>query len=105
MKSNVEREDPICTLTYGIEEQSFKAGDWVAVEYEGKKYYEIVTNVSGEGAAREVEVSVMHDILGGCFKWPSREDKVYYTLDKVLRKISPSVPAGSREKFRFVDYM
>ena len=107
MKNNLEREDPICTVTYGnnIDEQLYKTGDWVAVVYEGKEYRGIVTNVAGEGTAREVEVSVMHPILGGCFKWPAKEDKVYYPFDKVLCKTVPPVPAGSRGQFQFVDFM
>ena len=39
----------MCSFTYGIAEKPYETGDQLAVDYEREEYYEIVTNVVGEG--------------------------------------------------------
>lgn len=99
MKNKFERE-PICLITYSPVEKNhtYEENDWVVVKYDEKEYRGIVTSVV-EG---EVEVSVMIETLNGCYKWPSRDDKVFYTVENVIRKTLAPVPAGNRF-FRFDD--
>jgi hypothetical protein len=111
MKNHLER-DPIRSITYENEEvcmkgeetnqasSLYKKDDWVAVIYDGKEYYGFVTNVETGEETTEIEVNVMQEVRKGCFKWPEKEDKVFYPIDNVLRKVAPPVPTCSRF-FRF----
>ena len=48
----------------------------------------------------DIEVSVMHKSKGN-FKWPQKEDKIFYNLDDILKIIDPPIPTGNKGQFKF----
>ena len=78
----------------------YKIGDWVLVRYDSQKYPGEVTKVIGS----ELEVSTMEKShTGTSWKWPSNEDKIFYSLHDVIRNIKPPVCTGLRGQFKFID--
>ena len=51
----------------------------------------------------DIEVSVMHKSESN-FKWPQKEDKIFYSLDDVLKIIDLPIPTGNRGQFKFKEY-
>ena len=41
--------------------------------------------------------------LGKNWKWPTKEDKIYYAVGDVIGLIKPPEVVGSRGQFTFVD--
>lgn len=69
---------------------NLQLNDWVVVNYESAFYPGVITQLYEEDA----EVSVMHRAEGH-FKWPTVEDKIFYSLENVVRTISPPIPIGN----------
>ena len=49
------------------------------------------------------EVSVMVKV-GNYWKWPSKEDKIFYTKDKVKKVIQPPILVNACEHYSFIDF-
>lgn len=95
-------EEKFVITEYGQQSCSFyKIGQWVVVDYDGKKYPGEVTALHIE--AELVEVSVMHSKFGQTWAWPVKEDKILYSLDRIVKTISPPIPADRRNHFKFQD--
>lgn len=70
------------------------------VTYDGMKFPGIVTKVK----ELEVEVNVMYvSKTGAYYKWPEEEDKIFYPLENVIKKIAPTTFVGKRGHFSFSD--
>lgn len=78
------------------ESDNLELRDWVVVSYESTHYPGCITQIIRE----EIEVSVMHRAEGH-FKWPKVEDKIFYSKQNILKKISPPIPIGNRGQFIF----
>ena len=74
-------------------------GDWVLVRYDDDIFPGEITQI----AANEYEVRVMVKAAGSTWKWPRKEDKVWYNMENVVKQISPPDVAGSRGQFVFRD--
>lgn len=77
-----------------------KLHDWVDVLRcdESPLYPGCITQINGD----EIEVSVMHKAVGH-FKGPTVEDKIFYTQENIVKKISPPIQIGSRGQFTFTE--
>ena len=78
---------------------SWKVGDWVIVEYDSQMYPgEVLTIKSTDTYVHAMTKS------GGYWKWPETDgknmDTVWYKKEKVMCKISPPVPVGSRGQYK-----
>lgn len=73
---------------------SFKAGDFVVVNFENQLFPGKVTDVKDEGYM--VSVMVRSKIY---WKWPARPDEILYSTNEVLYSIDPPRPVGRRGLF------
>jgi len=73
-------------------------GKWVLVKYDNKKFPGEIVKVMGE----ECEVTVMH-ASGKFWKWPQKEDKIFYDQKNIVKMLRPPEVAGSRGQFVFED--
>ena len=80
--------------------EQLNVGEWVVVCYEGEKFPGEITSTSSEN--QDVEVRVMHK-SGSGWKWPTRDDKIFYKVEDIECKIKPLTAAGSRGQFVFED--
>ena len=48
----------------------------------------------------DIEVSIKHKSVSN-FKWPQKEDNIFYSLDDVLKNIDLPIPTGNRGQFKF----
>ena len=80
--------------------EQLNVGEWVVVCYEGEKFPGEITSTSSEN--QDVEVRVMHK-NGSGWKWPTRDDKIFYKVEDIECKIKPPTAAGSRGQFVFED--
>ena len=53
-------------------------GDWVIAQYDEKSYPGVVDIVG----LNDVQVSVMHRMFTGFWKWPEKADRIFYPIDK-----------------------
>ena len=61
-------------------------GDWIQVNYVGQKFPGEVPNIIG----LDFEVNVMHTAIGAFWKWPQKEDKIFYQKENIIKKLDPS---------------
>ena len=80
--------------------EQLNVGEWVVVCYEGDKFPGEITSTSSDN--QDVEVRVMHK-SGSGWKWPTREDNIFYKVEDIECKIKPPTSAGSRGQFVFED--
>ena len=73
-------------------------GNWIVVLYDNEEYPGEVTGVFDN----DVEVNVMHK-TGNAWKWPTKQDKILYGKDSIVRRVSPPKAAGHRGQFTFDD--
>ena len=66
------------------------------VNYDNTNFPGEVIKVVGE----ECEVTVMHK-SGKFWKWPQREDKIFYNQKSVIKVLRPPQVAGCRGQFTF----
>jgi hypothetical protein len=52
----------------------------------------------------QYEVSVMVKV-GKYWKWPSREDKIFYHKDQIRNILQPPTLVNSREHYNFTDFI
>ena len=79
----------------------WKVGGWVLVEYDGHNYPGCIQQVE----QHDIEVSCMQP-SGPNWKWPEgKGDIAWYSLNKVIKALSPPVPAlAVRDEIsRFLD--
>lgn len=76
----------------------YAVDDWVQVDYNGVQYYGRIVDVDTNSGYK---LTVMHPAGRKNWKWPQTADCIYYTEDKVLRKISAPKPIGKRGQFAF----
>ena len=74
-------------------------GQWVVVQYEDEQFPGEVTSTE----ENDVEVNVMHR-SANAWKWPKKEDKIYYSKSSIVRVINPPSVAGRRGQFMFEDF-
>ncbi|KAK5910516.1 hypothetical protein CesoFtcFv8_004344 [Champsocephalus esox] len=60
-------------------------GKWCVITYDDNPYPGIIADIAEDG----LEVKVMHYIGQNRLFWPRREDKIWYTVDKVFTLIPP----------------
>lgn len=90
IKIQTEGESP------GLSIEELEIGDWCLVKYDEEIYPGEVT----EKTSSEVKVNVMVK-SGKYWKWPNSKDEVYYTMDKVIKKLSRPEVVNSRGHFKF----
>lgn len=73
--------------------------DWCVVNYDGKLYPVVVQ----AAVADNYEVSVLLR-AGKNWKWPDREDKIYYTKSNVIKKLSLPIIVNARDHYKFTDF-
>ena len=72
--------------------------DWCLVEYQGNLYPgEVQKIVCGES-----QVSVMVPV-GNNWKWPLMPDDIFYTADKLAKRLKPPFAVNNRGHFGFLD--
>ncbi len=69
------------------------------VDYDEAKYPGEVISVDEDF---QYEVNVMHP-SGNHWKWPKTEDKIFYSLENIVKLISPPKAAGHPQNFFFSD--
>ena len=67
------------------ESLSISVGDWVLVCYDGDNFPGEITQVIGE---LDFEVNVMHRSGGVYWKWPLKEDKIFYHKGNIVKKLN-----------------
>ncbi len=67
------------------------------VDYDEAKYPGEVISVDEDF---QYEVNVMHP-SGNHWKWPKTEDKIFYSLENIVKLISPPKAAGHPQNFFF----
>ena len=75
----------------------YKVGMWVLVKYDEETYPGQVVEVESEST---VKVNVMHR-SGMYFKWPEKEDSIFYEVGQIVRTIDPPIVYGLRGQFTF----
>ena len=73
-------------------------GNWIVVLYDNEEYPGEVTGVFDN----DVEVNVMLK-TGNAWKWPTKQDKILYGKDSIVRRVSSPKAAGNRGQFTFDD--
>jgi len=73
-------------------------GDWVLVKY-GKTVNPGEVKTMGEN---DGHMSVMVSSWSN-YKWPSKEDSIFYTLENVIGEVTPPIPTSARGQFQFTD--
>lgn len=82
------------------EDDKIELGSYVIVLYEGEYFPGIVKSIDKQGK----EVSTM--VLSGpntTFKWPDKDDKLWYANDKIVDKINAPVSINNRGSFKVVE--
>lgn len=95
-----EDEDPFEDNQKNIDIGSLKENDWILVKYDSMLYPGYITQI----IEKEIEVTVMHK-SNKHYKWPENEDKIFYSLQCVVKKISSPTPVGNRGQFIFNEKM
>ena len=86
------QDGPVLTRNLNI-----NLGDWVLVCYDRQKFPGEVTNITG----LDFEDNVMYKSCGAFWKWPPKEDKIFYQKENVIQKLDSPEVAGSRGQFKF----
>jgi len=73
--------------------------DWCLVEYDNELFPGEVISKIGEN----YEVSVMVK-SGGYWKWPAKEDKIFYTKDTIKKRLEVPIPVNRRGLYKFPDF-
>ena len=77
-----------------------KVSSWCVVEYDGMHFPGEVRAVEGD----DYEISVMVR-AGNYWKWPSREDKIFYHKDQIWKKLHPPTLVNLHEHYSFSDFI
>ncbi|KAG8184845.1 hypothetical protein JTE90_012093 [Oedothorax gibbosus] len=77
-------------------ELAIKIGEWVLVQYDGEHYPGEVKAIENN----DYSVSVMIK-AGRNWKWPSNEDKNFYSNDKIVKKLSAPDVVNARGHYSF----
>lgn len=75
---------------------NIQVDNWVVVKYDNSYFPGNVTKI--ENGEFKVDV-MMKD--GKFWKWPEIKDEIYYTKDKLVRKVNPQSVVNSRGYFKF----
>ena len=82
--------------TTEIPRLSGEVGDWVLVRYDQSVFPGEVKEIEHD----EVKVSVMVPSASG-FKWPDKEDAIFYRMVNVIQKLKPPSAKSARGAFQF----
>ena len=74
------------------EDESIQVGDWWVVEYDDELFPGEVKHIHDGN----YEVSVMYR-AGTTWKWPSKEDKIFYVREKLKKKLPPPTMINERD--------
>ena len=92
--------DSTCDQNILTEEQpcSHAVGDWVQITHDdsGQSYSSEITEV--HESSLQIKVTVR---AGGNFKWPKREDKIYYATEYVYKSLNHPIVVENRGQFKF----
>lgn len=81
-------------------QHTFNVGDYVVADYEGRKYPgKIISKESGD---YEYEVSSMVK-CGKYWKWPEKEDIIWFPSNKIIKKIDPPKSSSSSRNIFLID--
>ena len=90
------KESPVLVNDNG---NDISVSSWCVVEYNKMLFPGEVQGVDGNN----YEVSVMVEV-GKYWKWPSREDKIFYHKDQIRKVLQPPTLINSREHYHFPDF-
>ena len=71
--------------------------DWVVVKYENSYFPGIVI----ESTEQDVKVKVMHQAGPLSWKWPEKDDCIYYVPSDIMKVIEPPMITSTREHYKF----
>jgi len=74
-------------------------GQWVLVNYDGKKYSGEITKI--KNSQTDIEINVMHQSGSKYWKRPTSQDKIYYERNSITCIIEAPKVAGSCGQFTF----
>ncbi|GBM25925.1 hypothetical protein AVEN_94368-1 [Araneus ventricosus] len=92
IKQNVDTM-PVNTINISIE-------NWVMVKYDKSLYAGEVAQILGN----DIEVSAMEKSVK-FWKWPNREDKVFYNMSENIKVIKPPTVINACGVFDFPDFL
>ena len=72
-------------------------GDWWFVRYEGKDYPGEVKKI----ANFNIQVSVMEPVVQN-WKWSTFPDEIFYTRDKLVKKVKPPFTVNNCGHYNFL---
>ncbi|KAJ2949894.1 hypothetical protein O0L34_g11214 [Tuta absoluta] len=72
--------------------KKYSNGDYVIIKYEGEYFPGIIKNVRGG----MFEISTMTFSVGSTFRWPEKEDKIWYQETDIVEAISKPVLSNKR---------
>ena len=77
---------------------SYAVGDWVQITHDdsSQSYSSEITEV--HESSLQIKVTVR---AGGNFKWPKREDKIYYATEYVYKSLNHPIVVENRGQFKF----
>ena len=75
---------------------SVNINDRVLVSCEDERFPGEVTNITGS----DFEVNVMQK-LENLWKWPKKEDKIFYKWENIVQRTNPPAVTGTRGQFSF----
>ena len=77
---------------------SYAVVDWVQITHDdsGQSYSSEITEV--HESSLQIKVTVR---AGGNFKWPKREDKIYYATEYVYKSLNHPIVVENRGQFKF----
>ena len=87
-EGELEGEDESCIVSLG---------EWVLVKYDNKDFPGEVVNIIGS----EFEVNVMHRSGAAFWRWPEKDDHIFYNRADIIKQLTPPQVAGSRGQFKF----
>ena len=76
------------------DEEPIQVGDWWVVEYDDELFPGEVKQIRDGN----YEVSVMHR-AGTTWKWPSKEDNIFYVREKMKKKLPPPAMINERDQW------
>lgn len=76
------------------EEIAYRVGEFVIVRYESQFFPGVVTCSNEENDAYEVKAMVRSGPKG--WKWPEKDDKLWYSSADIIQRIKPPSPTNSR---------
>ena len=87
----------IQTTTEVLSEPSLEIGQWVIVDYDNRRYLGVISEFKSE----EIRVNCLENFGSNCYRFPIREDNIFYKKQSIIRLVNPPIPndTGSRQYY------